>query len=184
MTNPTSQPRAVANWAAGILARLGWNHAIPADRRTNGAKMKREVILYYSHFCSPAVRREVARLRNELDGRYDLFAVGYCRSAGALKGIDCVTALEYSAEDLIALPYPGKARRFDPDNFIGNADLVPMKFFLDRPGYDYYWIVEYDVRFSGGWSKLFADLSSSARTCYARRCKRGQRIPTGRTGAP
>jgi hypothetical protein len=24
----------------------------------------------------------------------------------------------------------------------------PHKFFLDRP-YDYYWIVEYDVRFSG-----------------------------------
>jgi len=52
---------------ARILARLGWNHGIPAGRRVNGAKMKREVVLYYSHFCSPAVRREVARLRNELD---------------------------------------------------------------------------------------------------------------------
>jgi len=162
MTSPSSQPRARADWGAGILARLGWNHAIPADRRANGAKMKREVLLYYSHFCSPAVRREIARLRNELDSRYDIFAVGYCRSAGALKGIDCVPALEYSADDLIALPYPGKVRQFDPDNFIGNADLVPMKFFFDRPGYDYYWIVEYDVRFSGAWPELFADLSSSA----------------------
>ena len=70
-------------------------------------------------------------------------------------------ALEYSADDLIALPYPGKARQFASLNFIGNADLVPMKFFLDRPDYDYYWIIEYDVRLSGSWPELFADLSSS-----------------------
>ena len=36
-----------------------------------------------------------------------------------------------------------------------------MKFFLDRPEYNYYWIIEYDVRFSGLWPALFADLSSS-----------------------
>ncbi|HVA39306.1 MAG TPA: hypothetical protein VNF49_01465 [Candidatus Binataceae bacterium] len=119
------------------------------------------MILYYAHFCSPAVLREVARLRNELDRRYDIFAAGYCRSAGALGGVDCVPALEYTANGLIALPYPGKVDKFDPASFIGNADLVPMKFFLDRPDYDYYWIIEYDVRFSGAWPELFADLSSS-----------------------
>jgi hypothetical protein len=123
--------------------------------------MTRQVILYYAHFCSPAVRREVARLRSELDSRYDIFAIGYCQSAGALGGLDCVPALEYSTDDLIALPYPGKVAKFDPPNFIGNADLVPMKFFLDRPDYDYYWIIEYDVRFSGSWPGLFADLSPS-----------------------
>jgi hypothetical protein len=137
-----------------MLAWLGW-------RRPIRAKLKRNVILYYSHFYSPAVLREIARLHDELDGAYDIFAVGYCRSAGALSGIDCVPTLEYSADDLIALPYPGKARQFDPLNFIGNADLVPMKFFLDRPDYDHYWIIEYDVRFSGSWPELFADLSSS-----------------------
>jgi hypothetical protein len=151
----------VSTGAPGYSRGLGWNDAIPADRRTNGAKTKREVILYYGHFCSPAVQREVARLGNELDSRYDIFTVGYCRYA-ALKGIDCVPALEYSADDLMALPYPDKVRRFDPDSYFGNADLAPMKFFLDRPDYDYYWIVEYDGRFSGAWSDLFADLSSSA----------------------
>jgi hypothetical protein len=144
-----------------MLARLGRNQLARAESRANGAKMKREVVLYYSHFCSPAVLREISRLRNELDGRYDIFAAGYCRLAGALGGIDCVPAIEYSADDLIALPYPRKAGQFDPLNFIGNADLVPMKFFLDRPDYDYYWIIEYDVRFSGAWPELFADLSSS-----------------------
>jgi hypothetical protein len=145
-----------------MLARLRWSQWISADGGAADAKMKREVILYYSHFCSPAVQREIARLRNELDSRYDIFTVGYCRSPGALGGIDCVPALEYSADDLISLPYPGKISQFDPGNFFGNADLVPMKFFLDRPYYDYYWIIEYDVRFSGAWPELFADLSSSS----------------------
>src|SRR5262249_43118806 len=30
-----------------------------------------------------------------------------------------------------------------------------------RPDYDYYWIIEYDVRFSGAWPDLLADLSTS-----------------------
>ena len=145
-----------------MLARLRWSQLISADGAAADAKMKREVILYYAHFCSPAVQREIARLRNELDSRYDIFTVGYCRSPGALGGIDCVPALEYSADDLISLPYPGKISQFDPGNFFGNADLVPMKFFLDRPYYDDYWIIEYDVRFSEAWPELFADLSSSS----------------------
>jgi len=47
-----------------MLARLGWRQPIRADGR---AKLKREAILYYSHFCSPAVLREIARLRDELN---------------------------------------------------------------------------------------------------------------------
>jgi integrase len=34
--------------------------------------MRREVILYYTHFCSPAIQRETARMRSELDSRYDM----------------------------------------------------------------------------------------------------------------
>src|SRR5258708_43966 len=101
-------------------------------------------------------------MRSELDSRYDIFAVGYCRSASALSGIHCIPALECSAPGRGMLTYRGKGGHFDPQNFIGNVDLVPMKFFLDRPDYNYYWIVEYDVRFSGAWPALFADLSFSA----------------------
>ena len=144
-----------------MLARLGWNRPASTNGHAAGAAPKREAILYLSHYSSPAVLREVSRLRTEMDRRYDIYVVGYCRSRGALAGIDSVPTLEYSAEDLMSLPYPVKSARFDPGNFFGNADLLPMKFFRERPDYDYYWIVEYDVRFSGAWSALFDDLSSS-----------------------
>lgn len=145
-----------------MLARLGWVRSVSANGRSAGAAKRREAILYLSHFCSPAVSREVARLRSELDRHYDIFVTGYCRSRGALDGIDSVPTREYSADDLMSLPYPAKTSRFDLDNFFGNADLVSMKFFLERPDYDYYWLIEYDVRFSGAWPQLFGDLSSSS----------------------
>ena len=145
-----------------MLARLGRNRAASANGRAAATAKRREAILYLSRFCSPAVLREVARLRAELDRHYEIFVAGYCRTPGALAGIDTVPTLEYSTDDLMSLPYPAKMSRFDPDNFFGNADLPPMKFFLERPDYDYYWLIEYDVRFSGAWPQLFGDLSSSS----------------------
>ena len=145
-----------------MLARLGRNRAALANGRAAATAKRREAILYLSHFCSPAVLREVARLRAELDRHYEIFVAGYCRTPGALAGIDTVPTLEYSTDDLMSLPYPAKMSRFDPDNFFGNADLPPMKCFLERADYDYYWLIEYDVRFSGAWPQLFGDLSSSS----------------------
>lgn len=121
----------------------------------------RDAVLYYAHASSPVVRREVLRLRAALDAAFDIFVVGYCRSADDLRGIDEVAAVAYTEADLRGLPYPGKLDRFRADDYIGNTDLVPMRFFRDRPGYDRYWIVEYDVRFGGDWAELFADLASS-----------------------
>jgi hypothetical protein len=133
---------------------------MPHELRKNSAA--RDVVLYYSHVDSPSVRREVAALRTQLGARYDIIVVGYCRSPDALRGIDAVPTRAYSASDLCMLPYPGKIGRFKPeDEYIGNCDLVPMRFFQDRPDYDHYWIIENDVRFGGDWSSLFEELASS-----------------------
>jgi hypothetical protein len=121
----------------------------------------RDVVLYYSHLGWPSVRREVAGLRAQLDERYDIVVAGYCKSPDALRGIDAVPTRAYSPADLRALPYPGKISRFNPDSLLGNCDLVPMRFFRERPDYDRYWIIEYDVRFTGSWASLFDDLASS-----------------------
>ncbi len=53
----------------------------------------------------------------------------------------------------------------------GNCHFALLQFFLDNPEYDFYWLIEYDVRFSGDWRQFFnyfdrskADLLS----CYIR----------------
>lgn len=123
--------------------------------------MASDAILYYAHLDSPSLRREVAELHAQLGTRYDIFVTGYCQSADALARIECVPTVAYSAGDLRSLPYPIKIGRFNPDDYIGNTDLVPMRFFRDHPGYDRYWLIEYDVRFGGEWSGLFSDLAGS-----------------------
>ena len=37
----------------------------------------------------------------------------------------------------------------------GHSDLVALHFFRARPEFERYWVMEYDVRFSGDWSRLF-----------------------------
>jgi len=137
MTAQNSRLQARSDRWAAILARLGWSRPGSADDHANRATTKREVILYYSHFRSPAVLRELARLRAELGSSFDIFAAGYCRTAGALDGIECVPALEYSAYDLRSLPYRNKISRFNPDNFIGNAEIpgfvIKTKLRVDLP---------------------------------------------------
>ncbi|MEP6809217.1 MAG: hypothetical protein ABI992_03170 [Chthoniobacterales bacterium] len=121
----------------------------------------RDVILYYSHVDTPAVRREVAALRAQLDGRYDIFVIGSCASPAALRGIEAVPVRAYTLAELQALPYPGKMARFRPDDYIGYVDLAPMRFYLEQPRYEHYWIIENDVRYCGEWGTLFEELRTS-----------------------
>ncbi|MBD0274834.1 MAG: hypothetical protein ICV73_23270, partial [Acetobacteraceae bacterium] len=37
----------------------------------------------------------------------------------------------------------------------GHSDLVALHFFRHRPKFERYWVMEYDVRFSGNWRRLF-----------------------------
>jgi hypothetical protein len=38
----------------------------------------------------------------------------------------------------------------------GHTDLSALHFFRKNPDFDFYWFVEYDVRFSGDWAEFFA----------------------------
>ena len=38
----------------------------------------------------------------------------------------------------------------------GHTDLNALYFCAARPGFDRYWFIEYDMRFSGSWGRLFA----------------------------
>jgi hypothetical protein len=121
----------------------------------------RDAILYNAHFDSPAVRREVARLHDEVGKDYDIFVVGFCQTPDALSGIKEVPARPYCLSDLLALPYRTKLASFNPLDTTGNNDLSLLRFCLDHPDYERYWVIEYDVRLSGHWFDLFADLAAS-----------------------
>src|SRR5207245_6343980 len=84
-----------------------------------------DAVLYYAHFSSPAVRREVGRLREQLGGRYDVFVVGYCGFGDLLDSIGAAPALAFTDDHLRELPYPLKLASLQAEGFIGNTALVP-----------------------------------------------------------
>jgi len=54
--------------------------------------------------------------------------------------------------------YPGAmGNRLVP----GNGHLPLLSFYGAHPEYDYYWIVEYDVRFTGSWETFFNEFSNN-----------------------
>ena len=44
----------------------------------------------------------------------------------------------------------------------GHVDLPVLHFYRQHPDFDYYWIIEYDMRFSGSWSVFFREFEGDA----------------------
>ena len=119
-----------------------------------------EAVLYRTHILNPMICREIERLRSEVADR-DHFVVGYLkRNRAGLRPSD-KTHRMYRRGDLADLPYPNKTIFVDWAKPIGDNDLPVLAFYREQPSYEFYWIVEYDVRYTGNWGALFAELGSS-----------------------
>lgn len=101
------------------------------------------------------------RLVAELGAEFDIWAVGMCDSPDALAGIDCVPAITYSEAEITGLPYHYERPKLKWAGSGWHNDFPVLKFFLEQRSYEYYWIIEYDVRFTGPWPVIFSDLATS-----------------------
>jgi hypothetical protein len=59
------------------------------------------------------------------------------------------------------LPYCEKHREHRGTFWPRNIDLPLLWFFQRNPGYEYYWLMEYDVRFTGNWMDFFGHFAGS-----------------------
>ncbi len=125
--------------------------------------MTTHAVLYYTHFVSEAVKLELKKLRSELDPRFVLFAMGCCPEKTTLNSLGCadLQIRSYDRDDLRALPYERQLETVDWETLRRNPDLAIMRFFRGNPNYDFYWVLEYDVRYTGDWGDLFSELVGS-----------------------
>ena len=103
--------------------------------------MSNEAILYRTHFYNPMIRREVERLRTDIVD-CPLWLVGYLNDEALLPPTPEENLRMYRRADLAALPYPRKIADTNWSAPGGDNDLPILAFYGERPGYDYYWIVE------------------------------------------
>lgn len=118
--------------------------------------MNKVAVLFVSHIINDDIVARYEKLRHELPPNHELFW------AFDAEGGDKAQALAYSNQVqffffdsamLNALGYTAITY-----TMIGSLNFVMQRFGLDHPEYDYYWIVEYDVMFTGSWYDFFASI--------------------------
>lgn len=116
--------------------------------------MAEQVVLLMAHDgCNmAAVGQKYHRLRHELSAqRYDVFLLLNVNDRQSLKNVPAgAQACIYDLGDLNVLDYVPISQKLLP----GSCHFPVLKFFLDHPAYTHYWLVEYDVEFTGTWNVL------------------------------
>lgn len=128
-------------------------------------------ILFTSHLVSPSIYWTYRRLRRAVPHTYDVYWL-YDDSKGSPPWI--VRSNNYYTYSAKALKGKGYPFTIGDSLTPGNNHFPVIDFHRLHSGYTHYWIVEYDVRFTGAWSSFFnhfenntADLLSAAITRHA-----------------
>lgn len=150
----------------------------------------RTAILVLGHVINKDVMGLFNKIKAECSKHYDV--VFLCdNSAGVFNGLQEVPDFHpFTTKGLQSLNYPGKsvivyqdsARANNPHhkdfNFIpGSTDLPILLWYKNNPNYDYYWIVEYDVRYSGSWRHFFSTFAGNDSDLLGTTLTRHEHIP-------
>lgn len=109
------------------------------------------VIIYMTHFIDDIVIGEYRKLKAEAGPGYDVKLV-YNSTISFLPVAvpPDVDLFRFDIRDLGTVSYPNKK----PVLAAHNVDSFVINFARRHPEYSYYWVVEYDIRFSGHWRTL------------------------------
>jgi hypothetical protein len=132
--------------------------------------MSRTAVLLLTHVWAPGIEATFEALSNirhspEIDAWLLLDAI--------TPGAKALTARYrqhhiFDEDSLFNLPYPHMRRR----RLIFHAHLPLLDFYHAHPEYDYYWVVEYDVRYTGDWDQFitsFLNFDHDLITAHIRR---------------
>ncbi|WP_142847692.1 hypothetical protein [Telmatospirillum sp. J64-1] len=112
-------------------------------------------VLFLTHFVDETILAEYRKLKREAreEGqKRDVYLVyNTTEHFTSLEVPSDVDVFRFDAADIRRLNYSRK----DMSISSYNIDLFVLNFFLANQPYDHYWVIEYDVRFSGRWSTLF-----------------------------
>ncbi len=112
----------------------------------------RQAFLLLSHLSTDTIIKAFENIRRSTKHSGDAFFLYDATRNIIPDKINKLHPYLYSEESLSRLPYPTIGQDILP----GHAHFPVFQFFRDNPDYDYYWVLEYDVKFSGEW-RLFFD---------------------------
>ena len=114
------------------------------------------VFIFVTHTFNVKIKREIARISKELEGEYPFFVYYDCAAQDVPVASDApLISFDYQK---ISAQFPF---RMGGNIIPGNVYLVYTELLKQFPKASNFWIVEYDVRFSGNWRKFLKSFEQS-----------------------
>lgn len=115
---------------------------------------RKECLLFLSHHTRTKAMASLKKLRADCS-HLDIIPV-FDQTQGTLDVDNIPGAWLINCEYITRLlDYPTKHQHHPGTFWPKNIDLPLMGFFQQQPHYDYYWVIEYDVRYTGNWQDFF-----------------------------
>lgn len=108
-------------------------------------------ILFVTHIFNETIEHQINKLRREAGELATVFIV-YQADKVELNLPEEVKHHAFTIQGLNRLGYT----TWGCTIMDGNFHFVLLDFYRKHPEYDYYWLVEYDVRFNGNWRTFFS----------------------------
>jgi hypothetical protein len=132
------------------------NHAgsefeVPCAERTADVSRvghNKQAVAFFTHLFDPTIEFRYRKLKQDLGGLAQIFIMAPLGTSIPDRYLDEAYFFDYDR-------LRSGAVRVIGDKLIpGNVHLVQLDFWRHRPGFDYYWFIEFDVVFTGNWTTL------------------------------
>jgi hypothetical protein len=111
--------------------------------------------VFLAHFQSGSIYRNYRKIQASTEGLGSSWFLFQGDAAHSPNDRNIKNVHTVSRADLVAMGYPSLNPRIVP----GSVLFPLLHFYINHPEYHYYWLIEYDVGFSGNWRTLFSDFS-------------------------
>jgi hypothetical protein len=119
----------------------------------DGPVPSRTALLYLTHLFTPEIRREVDKLSAMApEESLEMWLLLDARTPGIdeIRG-QYPRCYVFEEEAIMNMPYP----KLDGAQLVDHIHFCLLDFYLSHPNYDFYWLIEFDVRYTGEWSSFF-----------------------------
>jgi hypothetical protein len=124
--------------------------------------MSRIVVLHLTHYLTNGLIRRWRALQSECCELGHDHVLLFDRGHHPAPEIPGVAVHGFNLASVKSLGFPMASLQEQPPAIVpGHADFPLLEFFEAHPHYDYYWLIEHDVRFSGNWSPFFRACDTS-----------------------
>lgn len=108
-------------------------------------------IIYKAHICSDTLKQEYEKLRNDCKSSEHYFEsyLLFDQTSNSVDGYSFENFELFTTADISNLSYKFKSLMY-------NWDYPILYFYRKYPDFNFYWVIDYDVRFTGNWNEFLS----------------------------